>query len=478
LSLKRVLKWYHVLAIGVAGIIGTSWVYLNTTFYDLYGPGGVILGYAIGTVMAALIALAYSEMSSAIPREGGEVAFVFPALGPTGSYFIAWMFLLGMLAAALSFYVIGLPFLLSMIFPQLNTYPLYEVAGFPVYLPWIIVGYAAALIVAWLNYIGAKITGDVQTALFILLLITGGIILIVAALYGSLNNFTPPFKPDMDPLAAGFRFALISIGYLSGYETLPMIAEETVVKPRRFGYLVALSAVLAGIWYMTMMFAGALLIPWQGSSERAPLGLISELRMIHPALGYVAWLASFLGLVTSWIPAMMTTSRMIFSLARGGLFPKQFEKIHPKYGVPTNALIFCLIISMILGLLGRRGLIWFLDVGGVSLGVCWLTATLTMLITRKKYPHLERPFRVPAAYVTGSIALIIGLIVVITPLIPGTDVSLVWPYEYLLLIAWVLLGIAIYFIYVRKRIKEIGVETIGRGLLGEYYDKIYGVKKE
>ncbi|MEM0178605.1 MAG: APC family permease, partial [Fervidicoccaceae archaeon] len=62
MSLKRVLTWYHVLALGVAGIIGTSWVYLNTTFYDLYGPGSVILGYLIATVMASLIALAYSEM--------------------------------------------------------------------------------------------------------------------------------------------------------------------------------------------------------------------------------------------------------------------------------------------------------------------------------------------------------------------------------------------------------------------------------
>jgi len=478
MSLKRVLKWYHILALGVAGIIGTSWVYLNTAFYDLYGPGGVILGYFIGMVMAALIALAYSEMTSAIPREGGEVAFVFPAIGAAGSYFIAWMFLLGMLAAALSFYVIGISFLLSMIFPQLNTYPLYTVAGYPVYLPWIIVGYISAILVAGLNYVGAKLTGNVQTILFILLLITGAIIVAVAAVYGSLSNFEPPFKPGTSPISSGFRFALISIGYLSGFETLPMIAEESQVSPRRFGYLVALSAVLAGIWYITMMFAGSLLIPWQGSSERAPLGLISELKMINPALGYVAWLASFLGLVTSWIPAMMTISRMIYSLARGGLFPKQFEKLHPKYGVPTNALIFVLIISMILGLLGRKGLVWFLDIGGVALGTCWLTSVISMLITRRRYPHLERPFRVPAVYITGGIALIIGLIVVVVPLIPGTDVSLVWPYEYLLLIAWVLLGIAIYFAYVRKRIREIGVEKIGRGLLGEYYDKIYGVKKE
>jgi amino acid transporter len=220
MSLKRVLEWYHILAIGVAGIIGTSWVYLNTTFYDMYGPGGVILGYFVATVMASLIALAYSEMGSAIPREGGEVAFVYPAIGAAGSYFIAWMFLLGMLAAALSFYVIGIAFLLSWIFPQLNTIPLYEVAGFPVYLPWIIVGYVSALVVFALNYMGARLTGNVQTALFILLVLCGVIIVIVAALRGSLSNFIPPFKPEMPPATAAFRFALMGIGYLSGFEML------------------------------------------------------------------------------------------------------------------------------------------------------------------------------------------------------------------------------------------------------------------
>ncbi|MEM0021550.1 MAG: APC family permease [Fervidicoccaceae archaeon] len=478
MSLKRVLTWYHVLALGVAGIIGTSWVYLNTTFYDLYGPGSVILGYLIATVMASLIALAYSEMSTTIPREGGEVAFVFPAIGAAGSFFIAWMFLLGMLAAALSFYFVGLPYLLSWIFPQLNTFPLYEVAGFPVYLPWIIVGLAGALTIFAMNYFSVKLTGHVQTILFILLVLTGVIMIIVAALRGSLQNFEPPFKPGSNPGVNAFRFALIGIGYLSGFETLPMIAEETKVEVKKFGYLVALSAVLAGLWYMTMMFVGATLMPWQGSSTAAPHGLIDELNMIHPGLGYVAWLASFLGLVTSWIPAMLTISRMIYALARGGLFPKQFEKLSPKYNVPTNALIFVLLVSVVLGLLGRKGLVWFLDVGGVSLGVCWLTATLSMLITRRRYPQLKRPFAVPYPFIIGGIALIIGLTVVITPLIPGTDVSLVWPYEYVLLIVWVLLGILLYFGYVRGRIREIGLENVARGLLGEYYDQIFGAKKE
>ena len=475
LSLKKVLGWPELLALGTAGIIGTSWVYMNTRFYDIYGPGGTILGYLIGTLMAALIALAYAEMGSAIKREGGEVAFVYPILGIKGSFAVAWMFILGYLTGALSFYVIGIGLLLSWIFPQIYTIPIYYVAGEPVYLPALIIGIVGAIIFFSLNYIGAKIAGRVQLVLFGVLIGLGITILITSVIHGSLSNIQPFFKPGTNPLLLGFRFALISIGYLAGFEMLPVLAEEAAVKPRTFGAVVAGSVVLAGLFYATMMFAGSLVMPWQEAVKVAPRGLIDEMAMIHVALGGAAWLASIIGLVTSWNAAMMGISRIVFAMARAGLMPKAFEYIHPKYGTPTKALIFVTIISIILGSLGLKGLIWFLDVTGVALGFCWIISVLAMLIARKKPPHLHRPFKVPAGYVVGSIALILALIIWVMPLIPGTPVSLVWPYEYLLLIAWVILGIIMYLIS-RKRIKELGVETIARNLLGEYYDEIYGAR--
>ena len=77
-GLKREVTFFGLISFGMAGIIGTSWTYMNTRFYKLYGPGGVIFGFMIGTVMAALIALSYAELGAAIKREGGEVAFAYP----------------------------------------------------------------------------------------------------------------------------------------------------------------------------------------------------------------------------------------------------------------------------------------------------------------------------------------------------------------------------------------------------------------
>jgi amino acid transporter len=477
-SLKRVLSWPQLLALGAAGIIGTSWAYMNTRFYSIYGPGGVILGYAIGTLMAFLVALAYAEMGSTIPKAGGEVAFVFPTLGPLGSFFVGWMFILSSVLAGAAFYVIGISLLLSWWLPSLYTIPIYSIAGVPVYLPALLLGITCAILILILNYRSVSLTGQAQLIMFIMLLLAGATILITALFKGSISNFAnpSPFPQGENPLGLGLRFGLISIGYLSGFEGLPALAEEIKIKPRTFGLVITGSVLVAGAFYMTMMFAGSLFVPWQQSYAIAHRGTIELMSRYSIWLGLIAWLASFLGLVTSWIPSVMTTSRMVFALAREGLFPSQFERIHPKYGTPTIALIFITIISIIFGSLGEQGLIWFLDIGGVGLGTCWLLSTLSMILTRRKYPNIPRYFKVPAGYLVGILGSGITLTVILVSIIPGTSLSIVWPYEYMILILWIVLGLIIYP-FAKRRMNKLGFETVARNLLGEYYDVIYGKKE-
>ncbi|AEC52565.1 putative protein amino acid transporter [Pyrococcus sp. NA2] len=219
-GLKKEVTFFGLIALGMAGIIGTSWTYMNTRFYKLYGPGGVILGFIIGTIMASLIALSYAELGATIKREGGEVAFAYPVLGIKGSFFAAWMLFLGYITGAMSFYVIGLPLLLSWFFPQLNTIPIYSVAGTPVYLPSLLVGIGGALFFFYLNYRGVKIAEGFQKVMFIILLGIGAIALIVALAKGSLSNMHPLFPKELSPIKASFRFALITIGYLTGFSML------------------------------------------------------------------------------------------------------------------------------------------------------------------------------------------------------------------------------------------------------------------
>jgi len=67
-ALRKSIGPLPLIAMGAAGIIGTSWIYTNGEFFAAYGAGGEIFGLAIATVLASFIAMAYAELASELPR--------------------------------------------------------------------------------------------------------------------------------------------------------------------------------------------------------------------------------------------------------------------------------------------------------------------------------------------------------------------------------------------------------------------------
>ncbi|MBV7280967.1 amino acid permease [Corynebacterium sp. TAE3-ERU30] len=83
-------------------MVGSSWIYTNSLFFADYGAGGVLLGLAIGCGLAACVAIAYAELTTAFPRAGGEVVFAYTVLGRRAAFVASWM-LLGAYVSSLAF---------------------------------------------------------------------------------------------------------------------------------------------------------------------------------------------------------------------------------------------------------------------------------------------------------------------------------------------------------------------------------------
>jgi basic amino acid/polyamine antiporter, APA family len=62
---------------------------------------------------------------------------------------------------------------------------------------------------------------------------------------------------------------------------------------------------------------------------------------------------------------------------------------------------------------------------------------------------------------------VVAVIVILLTLVPGTDISLLWPAEYIILLVWVALGALIYAIAPKER-----DEQALKALLGDQYGKI------
>jgi APA family basic amino acid/polyamine antiporter len=215
-----------------------------------------------------------------------------------------------------------------------------------------------------------------------------------------------------------------------------------------------------------VLLASAWIIRWEKTAT-LDQGTIDTYRVAgFPALGWGAYTISLLGLVTSFLALFVAASRIMVGLARTGLFPRAFARVSDRRGTPINALLFTLALCLGLGWLGEGALTWFLDTGGVYVGLAWFIGVASMYWIRRRYPRVESPYHVPVSFLP-VIGGVVAVLVILLTLIPGTDISLVWPSEYVILLAWFALGAVIYAIAPKEQ-DEQALEA----LLGDQYAKL------
>jgi len=462
-QLKKDISFVGLVALGSAGVIGSSWIYTNSKFFAKYGAGGEIFGFALATIIATFIALAYAELATVFPRAGGEVVYTYVAFDRKTSFLAGWA-LIGAYMSSLAFYVTASSLLLSWVFPWLSQGPYYVIAGTKIYLPELLVGIAITILVFLANYYGIKLASGVQILMFASMIVLGLLLAIVGFSHGSLSNFWPAWTPDMNPYMSLMRFLLPAITYLTGFELVAVLAEEANMSERKIGMSVILSVILAGAFYTIVLLSSAWVIPWQQTAKLG-LGTIDAFKAAgYPVLGYAAYAISALGLITSFLGLFVATPRLILSLSRANILPGIFAKVHPKYGTPTNALYLTLAFTLGLGWLGKGAIVWFLDIGGFTIAIAWVLAVLSLIKIRRKYPDLKRAYKSPTL-ILPLIGGLVAIIVALVSIIPGTALSLVWPYEYIILFIWFVAGIILY-----SMAHTVNEEEALKQLLGEYYD--------
>ena len=186
-----------------------------------------------------------------------------------------------------------------------------------------------------------------------------------------------------------------------------------------------------------------------------------------PLISKIAFGIGALGIATTFIAVFAASSRLMFALARVGLFPEAFSKLDPKTSSPRVALIFTTVVGLALGSLGPGALVWFLNIGGVYIGIVWAITVYAMFKIRRMYGYgKEIPgFWMTALPIIGAVAAI-GIVV--AALIPASPLALLWPYEYLILVAWIGLGVLMYKLSPKRLTKQESLQA----LLGEYYNDL------
>ncbi|MGP5257754.1 APC family permease [Glutamicibacter ardleyensis] len=464
-TLAKTLGNWDALALGFGAMIGFGWVVLTGGWLDNAGTMGAVCAMLAGGAIMAIVGLTYAELTAAMPKAGGEHNFILRALGARSSFIGSWA-IIGGYVTIVAFEAVAFPRTVEYIFPGMSKIPLWTVAGFEVHLTWALVGVAAGVLVTWINVRGVKQAGVVQTFTVLFLLLVGLLMIFGSVTSGSAQNMEPFFTPGM----GGFFAVLVAVPFLFiGFDVIPQSAEEVKIPAKQIGKLVVISVVLATLWYVMVVLTTASAMP-AAALANADIATADAFGALFNSdvMAKILIAGGLAGILTSWNSLLLGASRLVYSMARGGMLPAWFGKLHPKYQTPANALYFIGGISVLAPFFGAEMLGWLVDSGAPSIIIAYFLVSVTFLILRRREPLMVRPLRVAGKGRGGEIigyASVILTAALFLLYMPGMPASLSWE-PWLIFAAWWVLG-AVFFVKVPGGIKpgpDVEEEVLARVL--------------
>jgi amino acid transporter len=303
------------------------------------------------------------------------------------------------------------------------------------------VGIGASVIVALINYVGIKFAVALQTVLTAAILLIG-----ILFLSGSFANGS---ALNMEPLFSGGAGGVLTVAVMTpfmyiGFDVIPQAAGEMAIPPRKIGKILIASVLIAVGWY-------ALIIGCVGSTlSHAEMtgSVLPTADAMQAAFGGRAFMGKLLvvggvsGILTSWNAFYIGASRLLYAMANNGMLPASLGSLHPRFQTPHRAILLIAAVTSATPLLGKNMLTWLSNAGGFATVVTYLIVSVSFLVLRKRRPDLPRPFRIKHGRAVGYVAVGMCALMLILYL-PGTPSALNWPYEWLIVVVWAALGVAL-----------------------------------
>ena len=446
-ELNKVLNTGDVLVTAFGAMIGWGWVVSSGGWIQKAGVVGTMIAFLIGGVMIYFVGLAYAELTTAMPESGGAKVFCQRAFGPVGSFICTWAIVLSYIGVV-CFEACSLPTIIQYIFPSFLRGYLYTIAGFDVYLSWLIVAIVFAILITFVNIRGVKAAAILQKILTITIAVVGVILVIISAINGNISNLEGQVFVGTDGgsiVKNILSVAMVAPFFLFGFDVIPQAAEEIDVPLKKLGRLLILSIALAVAFYGLVVFAvGYGMNSMEVAESVSGTGLVTADAMAKlfnsTIMAKILIIGGMCGIITSWNSFLIGGSRALMAMADSYMIPHVFSKTHSKYKTPHLALILIGGTSILSLFFGRVMLIWISDSASFACCISYCVVSMAFIKLRKKEPHMVRPYKVKNYKVVGFLAVVLSGFMSIMYLIPGTGCTLTIQ-ELVIAGGWALIGV-------------------------------------
>ncbi len=418
MKLKQELGLLSIFCIASGAMISSGLFILPGMAFAKAGPS-VIVCYFLAGLLSLPGMLSIAEMTTAMPKAGGDCFTIIRSLGP-GVGTIAGLLSWFSLAMKSAFALVGMS-----IFTQL-------IIDIDIH----IIALFFCLLFLGINLIGIKEAGRTQVVLVVSLFALMLVYIVTGLPKVKADNLTP-FVPHG---LAGMFFTtgFVFVSY-TGLLKIASVAEEIKNPARDIPLGMITSLLVVSIFYAFMVFVTVgVLDGGKLGHSLMPISDGAEIFMGH--WGKIALaIAAILAFLSTANAGIMTAARSLVPLSNDGLMPELFGRINARFRTPQNALLVTAAFIIVSLFLRLEVLV---EAASVVLILTNILACLSVIILRESRIQNYRPtFRVPL-YPWMQLAGIIGFGFIILEM--GKEALFV---SFLLIIA----GIFVYWFYGRIR---------------------------
>lgn len=435
-TLSKVLGRTDIIAIGFGTMVGWSWIVMAASWVNEAGFLGALTAFTAGGIIILLIGLIYGELTAALPLAGGEYVFAYRAMGEKAAWLVGWIMSLAYLGVA-AWEGIAIATAIDYILPIPSIFPLWEVAGYQVYLSWSIVGSLGAVIITILNILGLRPAILFQVMATAALMIVVLILFFGSIVFGSSKNIGNAFTST-----EGFAYVLLMIpAMLVGFDVIPQSAEEMNISSKNIGKMIIVCIVVSIIWYLLLIISVALAAPVEiRASGILPMADIGGYLFNGEIFSSLIIVGGIFGILTSWNGFFIGATRLIFAMGRARVIPEIFGQVHRKYKSPWAASLLVGGICTLSPLLGKNALSWFVNTSSMCAIFAYMIVVISFVLLKIKEPNLARPLKVKGGLKLGVVIFFISFLYFVLYIKESIRTAALEP-EFIITIIWILTGI-------------------------------------
>ncbi|MES2755327.1 MAG: amino acid permease [Pseudomonadota bacterium] len=431
-ELKRTLGKWNLLLLGVGCIIGAGIFVRTGSAAALHAGPAVLLSFVVAGVVCAFAGLCYAELSSTLPVSGSAYTYGYTTLGE----FVAWtmgvLLLLeygiaaSVVAVGWSGYVVSLLADFGLQIPATLTGPAgYTLMkdGAPVLidgqtvttifnLPAFLICVALSVLLVVGVSESAKVNNvivAIKVSVLVAFIVVGGAIVLGNFTELAAKNWTPFIPENQGDGKFGvdgiMRAASIVFFAYIGFEAVSTAGQEAKDPKKDMPFGIIGSLVVCTIIYMLVATIMTLLVPYNALNVPDPVAVVVD--AFGPQWSWLAKIikiGAIIGLTSVVLVLMYGQTRIFYTMARDGLLPRVFARVHPKFKTPwINTLLVGLITAVAAGFLDINLLGDATSVGTLA---AFAIVCLSVIYLRRTAPDLPRGFKVPFYPVTPILGIL------------------------------------------------------------------------